>query len=573
MKVESKYSFFILLILTFLGSVCWLNLIGTHLPQLIDIDTTTINSSLNFDWFTISNLPTNAYLNWRYDPLTILLTQLSGANACWKIHMLIFSVGLFILISYRTKRNFSALIVALCTPMLAVVTIGFDTVALTCITFVPWLLLSLKFTGRGGFLLALVSVLLVCFSANQYALLIVAMSLTFTHLEGSKQESKWALLLLPLTYLMLIPKLSIANYPALSHVVPGYNTADGLFPMIGDESPIPIIDRNVVRTTNLYLASGLFIAAICAALSAKRTKSSNALAAFVFAISFVILMDSAIIPAKYGQIAPLASLARIIPENIFYPLSLEFFAVGLTLLALLCSLSHFGTILMIGLLCTLIALSSITSSALIAIGIPNSNISSLINNNPQLKALSAAQIISPSMYIIRHLGTQVFSIPKIRDATTLASLNDFPHQLRSSHNQELLPLLSDSKERTRWYSGQGMQIGDEWIEIILPQPLELQGISMELGKYPTDFPRGLVIEATDNHGQKIEVISAPDWQGAIEFTQDGFPYFDSQADVRIEWPNSINTTKLMIKQVGHARFDWTIAEIRLAVSTKSRKAL
>ena len=81
--------------------------------------------------------------------------------------------------------------------------------------------------------------------------------------------------------------------------------------------------------------------------------------------------------------------------------------------------------------------------------------------------------------------------------------------IETNRNASALPALTDGQVSSRWTTGAPQQVGDEVI-ITLQQPALVQGLEMDLGEIPFDYPRGLRVVA-EADGEPARVV----WEAEI----------------------------------------------------------
>ncbi|MCB0335877.1 MAG: glycosyltransferase family 39 protein [Bdellovibrionales bacterium] len=126
--------------------------------------------------------------------------------------------------------------------------------------------------------------------------------------------------------------------------------------------------------------------------------------------------------------------------------------------------------------------------------------------------------------------------------------------LSVSSGDELKANLIDRDDTTRW--GTGMpQKPNMFIELTFPQPQAIRGLTLDLGHWTHDFPRGLRIETHGAFGAKI-LISEDQYQ-AIRYLREDEPSFTI-------YRNLDQVAGLKIIQTGNDEiFDWSLAELEV----------
>jgi hypothetical protein len=190
-----------------------------------------------------------------------------------------------------------------------------------------------------------------------------------------------------------------------------------------------------------------------------------------------------------------------------------------------------------------------------------------ISNEESLRQIA----LSPSLHVIRSLYRGTADLP-----LTLQSLRSVAAQsMRSIEltaatlettpigNGRTLERLVDGSLRTRWSSALNRQEGVERLVLRFTTPTGIRGIELDPGDYSTDFPRGVVVTggSCDESAAK-QFASFPSWQGSLDFTPTGYPFFHGQSDVQLLFAQEHTVECLFVYQTATAPFNWTIAEIR-----------
>ncbi|MCB0317702.1 MAG: hypothetical protein KDD56_03030, partial [Bdellovibrionales bacterium] len=264
--------------------------------------------------------------------------------------------------------------------------------------------------------------------------------------------------------------------------------------------------------------------------------------------------------AHLATLGPIKSVSRLTPG--FSSLALNVFTIAVLIISSVYILSKNPR-------------SSLFLSVLFAVfaGINSYFLNPQVLNLP--KTISK-RLTSPSLYIYKNEGYELAlnpnkfkikkKIPLRKETASLsASANNSTNKLRR---------ITDISEATRWSTGLGKQNGDEWLLINLVEPVSFSGIELKLGKFRADFPRALKIYAKEKcENNEISTWKNKDdyllksdipWQGAINFTNDGYPYYGSQSDIVIFFNNSVNASCILVEQVGKTpAFEWSITGINL----------
>lgn len=533
-------------------------------------DSAFLDFARHAGWFNLVNFTSNAFHPWRLETVGRAISQLSFENSKYCVYtaaeLALFTLGMGWLLRQHLN-NVAAVLVALALSATIFKLVGLDTVIVSAIAWLPWVLILLdspfwQAQRRSVYLLllALVSLMLTQ-AAGAAALIVLIVPLMRAHKDLA--VTTVFLLMATLSYLT-IPSPNIAKYPQQAHVV----TEDGIpghpTPLLGPRSPIPIIDRDVVRTA-IQLPALLLLAWAIGAALLKQPR-----AAWGLTLALVLLLDSALLPESLSQIAPLATLSRIVPHLFF--INVTPLLLVITALALTWSAPH--------------ATRALLPLGLIALMSPTfwqrqsmEPVKSLVAAPSTLTRAQGwdSLVISPSYAALKHLG--FWPLPEMQRVQNAHSAMPEPgsFSISASSQPQLLPLILDRDFETRWSSSNALQQGQEWLLLRFANPTQLDGVYLKLGDFITDFPRAFTISAADSckatqpatiaHPRSsaafAEVISTSRWEGPLGYTPSGHPYFGLQSDVRIDFPKQITTRCLLIEQTGKASFDWSVAELRV----------
>lgn len=163
---------------------------------------------------------------------------------------------------------------------------------------------------------------------------------------------------------------------------------------------------------------------------------------------------------------------------------------------------------------------------------------------------------SPSRFVAQTFGEVAFTPRRSFRQVALDGA-----ELRTSIGKENRAALADGNLKTRWSTARPQQGGD-WIEIEFPRPQLLSRIVLHTGAASSDFPRGLRVEVVEASGRTSTPLDLPDWHGPLRWTPQGYPYFGSQTNVRLDLPKQLAVKKLRVELVkGHPTFDWSVFEL------------
>lgn len=534
------------------------------------------------EWHALVDKATNAYFMWREDALLGRVADMFGYDhslAYAILSLLIFCAGstLFLCLLLTNERPLlNATIASVLLSSVLFHLFGSDHVLLSAITWVPWLLyfiFALTAAAPKQFLAFVVLMLFVIYratvSANQLAFLIALVclvaALRLRRELGTpnmpKASLRLALLLLLPTLFMLYqaPPPPLPDYPALAHVVPDDGLPGMVRPLVGYDLPIPFIDRAAVRNVApaCWIIFALGIATMML-LYNRALPAARTLASLSCACAFFCVLDSAA-PESIAHISPIAAFSRVVPGMIF-----------LSLTSLVAALA-----LMFGVWgCCTAGVEVIAATSLFLLSLlPHTrepSVSAAEFSPAEMKILA-----SPSYAVIRSYGIGTLKKRTLYQAAKefpltadVATASAFPRSEERSMERML-----DPKPNSRWTPQQGRQLGNEWLHITLREPLTFIGIEVDPGAlYKTDFPRGIRISANDScsdapsdrpSGYRV-LFEQKEWQGALRFTSDGFPYYGGQGEVRAYFPEAVTTRCILVEQIGHdEHFDWSIASVNL----------
>jgi hypothetical protein len=138
-------------------------------------------------------------------------------------------------------------------------------------------------------------------------------------------------------------------------------------------------------------------------------------------------------------------------------------------------------------------------------------------------------------------------------------------EITPSPAPELLAAAKNSEPSWRWSSRSGYQTGKEQLTIRFPKPIEALGLELDPGMYFTDYPRGLLILGGDCSAPESAqtIANHTPWQGALNLTPKGFPYYSPRNQVKVIFPRKETVECIFVKQTGTANFDWSINRVRV----------
>ncbi len=178
-------------------------------------------------------------------------------------------------------------------------------------------------------------------------------------------------------------------------------------------------------------------------------------------------------------------------------------------------------------------------------------------------------LFSPSNHVASKLGawTLLSGEGRRRSAEELERIFENPSEpwgLKAGEGEEDVSLLSDLKTPS-WWRAVGADSSTRWFEIEFSRPQNITRVVLFLGGLIYEYPRGLEIEYTlARNGQTIVDRRYTPWQGPAKWTQNGYPYFGSNDEVFLDFPQEVVVTKLLFRQtVVDPSVPWSVSEVKL----------
>jgi hypothetical protein len=354
------------------------------------------------------------------------------------------------------------------------------------------------------------------------------------------------------------PMPELPDYPRSGRVVPDDGVEGLLRPLVGLSYPFESIHRADVRA--LYDGVSMYVLALSLlsllVIRRGRADSSRVLAACSSALALGVFLDTTL-PEEWSNIAPIASISRLLPWGTHYCLT----AISLGLAAWLLGMVWITqTRKIIGIALAGAALFSIfqTSPALYHPFLSRYATTS----DPELRKI----LCSPSSAVVRHFAYQ--------HPNLMEDLADIKHKARQASSEVTSSLATITMSPTsetppteqywRWSSRRGRQLGDEVLTVAFHQPTALRGVELDSGNYYTDFPRGVeILGGPCDQSQAAVLFSAPSWQGSLAFTPHGYPYLSSRSTVKALFNSEQQVSCLFVRQTGKALFDWSVSRVRV----------
>lgn len=382
---------------------------------------------------------------------------------------------------------------------------------------------------------------------------------------------------------MLAPFPEFPDYPATAQVVPDDGLPGIVRPLVGYDYPIQVINRGAISAVYAFPSLILLVLAVISALLIRDRVGRKLMIIAVF-LAAAVVIDSAITPG-IAVIGPLQSLQRLVPGLSPFCLSPLAFIMSWVIGSLsFCSSGRsIGVALWFAVSCFLVPFwtSGMRADVIRPGVIPelaDVHLPEFVSQSPYASLEHREVYISPSLNLIRPLEAAIGTIDLARlknmSPVAIAGLPDGNHvKAIASSSSERAHRVTDKKQHTRWSPQSGMQLGNEWILIRFATPIQTDGVAIETGRYPADFPRALDVKTAETCGEPksetpLENIvftnqgSYVPWLGPILATPRGFPYFGGQSDVRVFFKSTITIQCLLIKQIGKTDYyDWSVAEI------------
>jgi hypothetical protein len=521
----------------------------------------------------------------------------------------IFCFGLTLLFSDEKNCWRGALLAALTTLFLGKL-FGSDLVILTSLTWLPLLLWVLLRAQKLCALSPLLWILLVVFfsfrissSAHQFTILLLGVAVFLLPRSGRTTVLWLGFLLLSLRgFDFSLP--AIPHYPALARVVPDDGVAGLVRPLLGPGFELQIIDRRFIR--DCFFGPALLMLLLvfwqisfltirwlrgrkAASFSTAEdatvrrgmdnyslplcTSASSVVENFcsrmlvplslvrrsekVSAIIALCIACDCLLPEELALIAPLQTLARVLPGLFLYPLTPIFCAIIPLLLVL--QLHKFRPLALLLLGVTALSLSSGTL-------LQRREATTLTQLRNGVVAPEIA--VSPSLALFIRYGVDLAIAP---------ALNTFRYSqkvtVHGSSGEDLAGALTDRNLHTRWRASplgqEAQQRGNEWLLIEFSRVAPLRALNLDCGHFITDFPRALRVfalpECTEGKFAAPEkpLLEYSPWLGPLLETASHHPYLGSESDVRLTLPGAPELKCVLIQQTGTAPFDWSIAELKI----------
>jgi hypothetical protein len=529
----------------------------------------------------------NAVYAERIDPFLIFVSESLGFVNDQTVYSLlqlgIFFFGLWFLYQRDSPQEPSALPMAGVTLGACLLIAGFDPFLLK-IHYFPWLLLGLiyleektSFASVG--ITLLVTFLWVVAAGNiAFAGLLVAAIFVGLRDRGRAERSSKAVGVVVFLGLimaaMLCPTFQMPSYPAGIQLGKDTVFASLPSPLFGMGHDVNSVFFDSVREGNRGLLIDLLILSFClipSFMMIRRGQLSRA--AVITGTFFLVLIPfcEAFFPISWFVHAPFQALRRIVPglNLIDIPHPLLLIILIITLFSLVKEQTFRSATGSLVLLLFGFGVVQFGSENLPYHGFRKGSLDHFKRlDEAGETAGSLSPAFSPSTYVIEKFGDWVLEeeAAKRRDFYYLKRLlpgEDFEWNVIAIENASNRKLAIDHNNMTRWSAARPQKAGD-WFEIAFDRKISLLRIILSTHKFPSDYPRGILVESIDENGKSQELVRYDSWEGPVNWTKEGYPYFDSRSRVFIDLPKPITTSRLKFTQLQDtARFDWSIAEIKL----------
>ncbi len=542
-------------------------------------------------WQALLNLNHNAYHAWREDNIARLAGRALATLAAPPVLLLQCVIGMIgtLLVLRQTSAALGRL-PALLWPASAAsllsifAAVGSDRFVVGALAWAPLLsmmifaLLNATRDGQAARVLPLWIVALFvsvqcATSAAQASLPVAVGAIIFARLAlekraGLRPLSAWQALLVAAIPLLpavwataATPLAPLPDYPPLAHVVPDTGESLPILSITGPHYRLLTIDRGSASAA--YGPSCLVLLA-CAgllALTVRRAGRSHEKPLITAAtVGAVLISLDSFLPRDWALQAPIASLSRILP----WGGSVSFTSLAVGAVAWLTTVAACSSWRLLPLAAAPLAAFVLGSPAL-----RNPELGEILRDAaPELRhvllspsAAVAKRMLSIDPLFLSRIGTyRALSKHRMHD---VARLNGSFTLEPSTHEP---PSPQSSRGRLRTY--EGGQRGGELLTVSLPSEMAVSGIEISPGPFVGDFPRGLEVSAgACGDGARHPVVSIPQWQGALLFTQKGLPYWSEFEDVRILFPAPEQAQCIFVRQTGTTAYDWSVERVKVLKGT------
>jgi hypothetical protein len=443
---------------------------------------------------------------------------------------------------------------------------SFFAVMLSVVAAILWLITAGSLAVFGGLFSVLFCLIVLC-AENREA----------DKRAAQEGLSGWTVLIgafIVIAGLMTIPVYEMPDYPPGAQLAPASPFLFYERPLVGPYlEPNPLVYQSYVRLVENY-AHRLLLLSCLVCLSAfgvavfgqKNRIRPVMVALLIMLITYVAVGGESIFRGDNSAYAPFPVMARLIP--------------GLAVAGLPWLLVPFGLLLaLIFLIREASVVQNLISMALVSgcfltVPAPTTVVNwqkGYLLGKGKAEAAGDVQglLHSPSGYVVKTYGSWIAEpgAARKREAANLCELEsgkDFEgYQVQANPLNEEARLAVDGDYHTRWRTGRPQREGD-FFAMAFDRPVEVIRAVLSLRGNPTDFPRGIKVVVGSGSDDLREVINQPLWIGPVAWTDKGYPYFDQQSQVILDFPQQVKAGYIKFVQTGRSdSFDWSIAEVKL----------
>lgn len=515
-------------------------------------DTSFMHLQAPWNWFSVQDLLSNAFYNWKIHPVLGFLSHGSLLGYC--VLLWILNITATSWVARTTGRStltgilwgifnviFCALTFGINIPILSVV------VAVSC-TVASILYLQKISSSPKRFAFSLFLGLFIAHLSQEFGPLVLLVGVPLARAlkpDSAAHFSTYIFGALILSPLFTAPLLSFPDYPSDARLIPGYGTAYGIDPLISAAPLRPVIDREY--TQNALIIPALLL--LVTSLVSMRRPATKHLAWIVGIGALCVLLDSSWTPAEIRIMSPIQTLSRIVPGYSFFPLAVFMTAITTAAASFL--------------LTTRAQTLGFVIASFILLGATRPAVHPLFGDLLNPIPPKDKYLESPSLYLLRTEGSKA----RLSVSGTWEPLTTFEPMLSASHNQNALRAILNDKPRDRWSTKAASQTGSEWIEISFKSPVFIGGIDLSVTRFSSDFPRGIRIKTGTKQGDRClfeaTLFEQERWLGSIFYTPAGYPYYSPESIVRIPF-TPLNTECIRIEQIGRSdSFEWSVEGIKI----------
>ncbi|MDZ4785319.1 MAG: hypothetical protein SGJ02_04500 [bacterium] len=572
--ISKSMGFLLVILFTISTSIIILPLLN------LNTDSFLLNLASKNPISAVVNFSHNAFFPWSVDSFWLKYFQSASVTFLIGIYLTIFCAGTYLLTQKTFQTWSEPFFLAILLTAFIVSVFGFDVTIISLIAYLPWLILAYSafiYSERNSFLYALILTFISIrnVETSLYLSIIPASISIFLCWDRSLfTQKKQILALLILLTPAIVKNLSInlpyfPDYPWGKASLVSFDGVAGILrPLFGPEWGIEVIDRNFIRNT-FWIPSLL----LCILSFYRFSNLSEKNSPFIKKTIYLALILSGLsfldtrLPESLAQIAPIATLSKLIPGFIFVPLTPIFLSISVFLLSI--SSSSVLTAAKVPLLFIITVLIFHASDKHTSYTFPLLYKIQKI----EISTLNDKRTISPSYKIISDTKGLALNSERFRSVKKRVSPKRFSALLVASENSNSLKFTIDRDLKTHWNTSNQRQTGNEWLGLKLESPQIIDGINLNPGTETANFPRGLRIStlteckefpAKESFKENSEKINIPEWIGPVLFTKLDYPFFGKQSDLKIIFAQQILAQCILIEQTGIDHFhDWSIAEISL----------